>query len=173
MPEDFESDDVMEESPTPSKAKKGKSKLLVIGIPVVLIQLIAAYFLVTMVLKPEMPEKEEAAKIEKTVEKTKFGVEYLIPDMTINIPTTERRTRYFVADIGFECENQAVADEITKRLIQVKDVVIGTVMSKTLEQLSSNQFVEDTLKGELKEKINEKLISGIVLNVYFPSRIIN
>ena len=173
MPEDFEADDMMEESPAPSKPKKGKSKLLVIGIPVVLIQLIAAYFLVNLFLKPEMPEKENVVEIEKPAEKTKFGVEFLITDMTINIPTTERRTRYFVADVGFECETQAVADEITKRLIQIKDVVIGTVMSKSLEQLSSNQFVEDTLKIELREKINEKLMSGIVQNVYFPSRIIN
>ena len=173
MPDDFEADDMMEDSPAPSKPKKGKSKLLVIGVPVVLIQLVAAYFLVQIFFKDDMPEKEEEVVIEKPVEKQAFGIEFLIPDMTINIPSSDRRARYMVADVGFECEDQAAVDELTVRLIQVKDLIIGTVMSKSLEQLSSNQFVEDTLKSELKEKINETLMNGTVRKVYFPSRIIN
>ena len=174
MPEDFESDEVMNETPSPSKAKKGKSKLLVIGIPVILIQIVAAYFIVNLFLKPKMPEKtEEVVEEKKTVEKKDFGLPVIINDMTINIHTEERRARYFVATVGIECEDQAAFDEVTLRMVQVKDIIIGMVMSKSIDQLQSNEFVEDTLKYEIKDRINEVLMNGKILNIYFPSRIIS
>ena len=173
MPEDFEADEVMEEAPAKAKAKKGKSKLLIIGIPVVLIQILVAYFLVNWLFLSSMPEKETKANTETRAKKKKpFGVPFEIQDITINIPTEERRSRYFVTDIGFECKNEATKEEMGYREFQIKDIIIGTIMSKKLEQLLSNKFIEETLKVELRDKVNDVLVRGSVESVYLSERII-
>jgi len=95
MPEDFEADEVMDETPAKAKAKKGKSMLLIVGIPVVLVSIVAAYILVVGVFLPLMSEKEITSDTgTKETKKTKFGVPFLIEDLTINIPTDEKRNRY-------------------------------------------------------------------------------
>lgn len=173
MPEDIEADEVMEEAPVKAKAKKGKSKLLIIGIPVVLIQILVAYFLVNWLFLSSMPEKETKANTEIRPKKKKpFGVPFEIQDITINIPTEERRSRYFVTDVGFECENEATAGEMSSREFQIKDIIIGTIMSKKLEQLLSNEFIEETLKVELRDNVNDVLVKGSVESVYLSERII-
>ncbi len=174
MPEDFEANEVMDETPAKAKAKKGKSMLLIVGIPVVLVSIVAAYILVVGVFLPLMSEKEITSDTgTKETKKTKFGVPFLIEDLTINIPTDEKRNRYLVTDIGFECKNQKTYNEMNTRLVQIKDIVIGTIMSKRLEQLLNNKFIEDTLKTELRDKVNAVLMGGSVLNVYLSERVIN
>lgn len=173
MPEDFEADEMMDEGPAKPVAKKGKSKLLIIGVPVVLIQLVAAYFIVMYFFKGDMPEtKKEAVVEEVKKEKEEFGAPYLLEDLTINIPSEGRRSRYFVTDIGFECESEAVAAEMGEREMQIKDIIIGTIMTKKVEQLLSSKFVNDTLKLELRNKVNDVLMEGIVKSVYLSERII-
>jgi flagellar basal body-associated protein FliL len=78
-----------------------------------------------------------------------------------------------VGDIGFECEAQKTVDEMTTRVVQIKDIVIGTISSKKLAQLLNNTFIEDTLKTELRDKVNDILMNGQVKSVYFSQRIIN
>ena len=174
MPEDFEADEVMDEKPAKAKAKKGKPMLLIVGIPVVLISIVAAYILVVGVFLPLMSEKEVTSDTEtKKVEKREFKELFTIEDLTINIRTEEKRSRYLVTDIGFECENTKTSEEMTKREVQIKDIVIGTIMSKRLEQLLNNKFIEDTLKTELRDKVNAVIMEGSVLNVYLSERIIN
>ena len=174
MPEDFEADEVMDETPAKAKAKKGKPMLLIVGIPVVLISIVAAYILVVGVFLPLMSEKEVTSDTEtKKVEKREFGELFIIEDLTINIRTEEKRSRYLVTDIGFECENIKTSEEMTKREVQIKDIVIGAIMSKRVEQLLNNKFIEDTLKAELRDKVNEVLMEGSVMDIYISERIIN
>jgi len=174
MPEDFEADEVMDETPVKAKAKKGKLMLLIVGIPIVLVSIVAAYILVVGVFLPLMPKKEIVSDTEtKEIEKREFGVTFLIEELTINIPTEEKRSRYLVTDVGFECKNQKTADEMNKRQVQIKDIVRGTIMSKRLKQLLNNKFIEDTLKAELRGKVNAVLMGGSVLNVYLSEIIIN
>lgn len=174
MPEDFEADEVMDETPAKAKAKKGNPMLLIVGIPVVLISIVAAYILVVGVFLPLMSEKEVTSDTEiKKVEKREFGEIFTIEDLTINIPTEEKRNRYLVTDIGFECEDKKTAEEMAKREFQIKDIVIGTIMSKRLEQLLNNKFIDDTLKTELRDKVNAVMMEGSVLSVYISERIIN
>lgn len=174
MPEDFEADEVMDETPAKAKAKRGKLMLLIVGIPVVLISIVVAYILVVGVFLPLMSEKEITSDTEtKETKKTRFGIPFSIEELTINIPTEEKRSRYLVTDIGFECRNQRTYDEMSSRSVQIKDIVRGSIMSKKLEQLLNNKFIEDTLKAELRDKVNAVLMNGSVLNVYLSEIIIN
>lgn len=177
MPEELEADETMEETPSKKKVKKGKSKLLIIGVPVVLVQLVAAYFIVMWLLRPSMPEKEkvEEPKTEAKKQKAKeaFGLPYVIEKLTINIQSEDKRSRFLVGNIAFECKNEATLKEMTERDVQIKDIVIGTISSKKLTQLSDNTFIEDTLKAELRDKINDILMNGQVKSVFFSQRIIN
>ena len=173
MPEDFEADEMMEEAPAKSVPKKGKSKLLILGIPIVLVQLIAAYFLVMYFFKEDMPEKEKVVEVKEVKEKEEFGIPYTISDMTINIPTDERRARYMVADFGFECESADVVTEMGIRDVQIRDIIIGIVSSAKIDQLMNNQFIQDTLKVDLRDRLNAILMKGSIKSVYLSQRVIN
>lgn len=176
MPEDFEADEVMDETPAKAKAKKGKPMLLIVGIPVVLISIVAAYILVVGVFLPLMSEKEVTSDTEtKKVEKREFGVVFSLEDLTINIPTEEKRNRYLVGVFSFECKEQKTVDALTERTVQIKDIVVRTVMSKKIEQLLNNDFIEDTLKTQLRDRVNDVLMEGEgrVREVYIPERVIN
>jgi len=121
-----------------------------------------------------MSEKEVTSDTEtKKVEKREFRELFTIEDLTINIPSEEKRSRYWVGDFSFDCENQKTVDALTERTVQIKDIVVRTVMSKKIEQLLNNDFIEDTLKTELRDKVNEVLMEGSVLSVYLSERIIN
>ena len=122
-----------------------------------------------------MPEKEKVAEVKEVVkEATKFGEIYTIVGLTINIPTEDRRTSYFVGDIAFECKDGKALEEITKRDKQVRDIIIGIIMTKRKEQLLNNDYVEDTLKVEIRKEINGVLygIEEGVRNVFLSERIV-
>jgi flagellar basal body-associated protein FliL len=177
MPDKLEADETVEETPSKPKVKKGKSKLLTVGIPVVLVQIILAYIIVVWLLRPSMPEKEKEegtkTEVKKPKKKEAFGIPFMIEKLTINIQSEDKRSRFLVGDIGFECEAQKTVDEMTTRVVQIKDIVIGTISSKKLAQLLNNTFIEDTLKTELRDKVNDILMNGQVKSVYFSQRIIN
>lgn len=157
MPEDLEPDEIMEEdSPRPAP-KKGKSKLLVFGIPIVLIQIVAAYFIVVKWFLPSYPEEEAAQQEEQQEEqipRDQFGFTWGFKDQTITL-WDGKRNRYAVVGLTFEAETeQVVAEVLPGREPQIKDIVRATISTKTMEQLTNPRFQEDTLKAEILAKVN-------------------
>lgn len=160
MAEDIEPDEIVEEeSPRPAP-KKGKSKLMVFGIPIVLVQIVAAYFIVVKWFLPSYPEEhapEEEQKQEEQIPKDKFGHTWGYKDQTITM-WDGKRNRYAIIGLTFESDNEEVTNIILPaREPQVKDIVRSTISSKTMEQLTNPRFQEDTLKAEILAKINDIL----------------
>ena len=61
-----------------------------------------------------------------------------------------------------------LAEEVDKRMPQIKDIVISALGSKTSVQLQDPENRE-ALKQELKDKINAVLNRGQLARVYFTS----
>lgn len=183
MAEEFD-DDMMDEAPPSAPPKKGKSKLMVIGIPVIIIQLILAYIIVTQIFMTELSEKnvqeadvqnEEEEIPSETVE---FKLCYLVEDLTVLL-FDGKRSKYLVTSVGFETGDQKIYDEMALRDSQIRDIISSTAGSKEIEQLYSVHFREDTLKQELKDKVNAALSSvekndpnKRVRNIYFSQYVI-
>jgi flagellar basal body-associated protein FliL len=157
MPEDLEPDEIMEEdSPRPAP-KKGKSKLLIFGVPIVLIQIVAAYFIVVKFFLPSYPEGEEAEEQqaeEQQIPPDQFGFTWGYNDQTITL-WDGKRNRYIVVGLTFETEKEPVATELLpSREPQILDIVRATISSKSMDQLTNPRFQEDTLKAEILAKVN-------------------
>lgn len=175
MPENVEPDQVMdEESPKPAP-KKGGSKVLIMGVPVVLISIVAAYFVVVKFVLPKMPEPEKSAKQETQIQKKPnvFGFVWGYKDQTITL-WDGRRSRYCVLGITFETDEELIVKEILPpRESQIRDLIRATISMKTMEQLNNPLFQEDTLKSEILAKVNEILPEGkTVRRIFIDSFII-
>ncbi len=158
-------------------AKKSK-KLLTIGI-VVMAQLVVAYFLVGFVLKRGAdPKPAEAATASKTTVEHKsdgtgdpnFDHVFVVKDMIVN-PAGTNGLRFLLTTIGLEVTSETTVQELEKRTVQIHDVIINILTSKTLPELDDITS-RDSLKVQIKRSINHDLTTGTVLNVYFSKFII-
>ena len=89
-----------------------------------------------------------------------------------NIPMIQGMTRdekpkvYNVkVDLGYEYQNKKIQTELNKRKIQLTDLIRTLLSSYREEQF----FIENQteLKELIREKINEILIEGEIVEVYF------
>ncbi|MCL5035334.1 MAG: flagellar basal body-associated FliL family protein [Bacteroidetes bacterium] len=169
-----------EENQQPAEGKKTKKskKLMTIGI-VVLAQLVVAYFLVGFVLKrgadPQAAPATAAApaKTAQTADgrtDPNFDHVFVVKDMIVN-PAGTNGLRFLLTTIGLEVTSEATMQELQKRTVQIHDAIINILTSKTLPELDDINS-RDSLKVEIKQKLNKDLTTGSVLNVYFSKFII-
>lgn len=175
-----------------SKDKKGglNMKVLIIGLPVFIIQLVAVYFITANILLSKYQsaahkkasteevsgeEKEEDAKSEegsseegegKKKESGKFL--FSVDEVIINPMGTDGK-RFLLASVGFDLKTEVEKKEIEEKVILVKDAINSVLSSKTILQLNDIGY-KDTLKLEIKKKLKEKSIK--VNDVYFSKYII-
>jgi len=149
----------------------------------------AAYFLVVKGIAPRMAEaqvirvaeeasaEDEAAAAEEvhtgeevgTGEEAGTGVGSITPveDIVIN-PAGSGGTRYLCATVALQSTQNAVADEVTEREPQIRDVLIEILSKCTVEDLSALSK-RDELRAEIKVAVNDLLVSGEVVGVYFSN----
>ncbi len=183
MAEEEEKIEKTEENPEPTVKKKSSffnQKIILIGLPIFIVQLVAVYFITANFLlnrvqglttgantKTGQNQGENAGKKEK-VELGKFI--YLIEDIIVNPAQTDGK-KLLLASIGFDLSSPEEQQELKSKEVLVKDVIVSTLSSKTLEQLSDSSY-RDTLKNEIGQKIIS-LVPNLKLNaVYFSKYII-
>ncbi|MCL5020480.1 MAG: flagellar basal body-associated FliL family protein [Bacteroidetes bacterium] len=164
------------DKPAPAAApSKGKSKKALIIVIVVMAQLVAAYFLMGFLLKRgaiNADPKPVPASVAKTKTPGDAGFDnvYIVKDLIVN-PAGTNGLRFLLTTIGLEATSAETVKELTKREVEIHDVIIGVLTSKTLPQLDDFDS-RDSLKAEIKKDINADLTTGQVLNVYFSKFII-
>lgn len=149
-------------------------KILMIGIPIVLVQVILMYFVFVKFIAPSMaqpangaaPAEHEAAPEAKD-EATQVLV---IKDLIIN-PAGTNGTRFLLTTVGLEVPSVEIKTELEQKEIQTRDILNSVLTSKGLEELTVPQFKE-TLRKEILEKLNANLKTGKIKNVYFSKFII-
>ncbi|MCL4539911.1 MAG: flagellar basal body-associated FliL family protein [Bacteroidetes bacterium] len=166
------------QQPAETNQTKKSKKLLTIGV-VVLAQLVIAYFLVGFVLKrgaDPQAAPSTAASTQTTADPADGGTDpnfdhvYVVKDMIVN-PAGTNGLRFLLTTIGLEVTSEATVQELQKRTVQIHDAIINILTSKTLPELDDISS-RDSLKVEIKRKLNQDLTTGSVLNVYFSKFII-
>jgi flagellar FliL protein len=184
MAEEEKQKEKPQEDAQPPAAEKKKSffnqKIIVIGLPLFIVQLVAVYFITANFLlnkvqgstpgnliKTEKNDKN-AANRNQNVELGKFI--YLIEDVIVNPEGTEGK-KLLLASIGFDVSSEVQQQELKSKEVLVKDVIVSELSSKTLDQLSNSTY-RDTLKTQIGSKVKD-LIPDLKLNaVYFSKYII-
>ncbi len=168
-----------EEGKAQSKGGFIPGKLKIVAFP--LIVAILSYIVVTKVISPKL----EGAKVElekkKTVEMKEeqpgekpkadmIGQIYTIADIIVN-PAGSNGERFVKVSIGLEMGESKLGQELTKRDVQLRDILIGIFTSKTVEELT-NPAKRENLREEIRGRINFLLVSGKIKNVYFTDLVI-
>ena len=163
------------------KEKKGLNlKVIFIGLPLFIVQLVLVYFITATFLVKSTPistENGEKNDAEATEEVSDDGAEHTpqkifnIEDLIIN-PAGTSGQRLLLLSVGFGVGGDEELTLLQNNEVVIKDMVINTVSQKSLGTLSRIEL-KDSLKVELANKINETYPKAKVKNVYFSKYLIN
>lgn len=141
--------------------KKGKKLLLLIIIAVVVLVAGggAAYF---FVFKGGGEKKENAQAKKESKDAT--GVNFSFEPFVVNLMDSGG-TKYLKVSIQIELADAKLIEKAKARTPQLRDAVITLLSTKTSEELISSEG-KIILKDEIKQRANQILGEGTVLNVY-------
>ncbi len=160
--------------------KKGfiPGRMKLIALP--LIVAIISWVVITKVISPkllaqkkDLEKKKTELKEEPPKEKPKddmVGQIYTIENIIVN-PADSNGERFVKTSIALEMEQAKLAEELTKRDVQLRDILIGIFTSKTVEEIT-NPAKRESLRQEIKGKINSLLVGEKIKNVYFTDLVI-
>ncbi len=173
-------------STQPAEAKKPlpMKKLIMIGVPVFLVQIVVLFFVATKFVgggssshsgQGSAEQAKEAAKEGESGDE-KEGAEgaashmFVVKDLIVN-PAGTNGTRFLLITVGFETSTTEGAKEMERKEIQVRDALNSVLTTKGLDELA-NIAEREQLRGEILAKASEIVKSGSVSNVYFSKFII-
>jgi len=159
------------------EVKKGFfNKRVLLWLGVILIQCGLAYFIISrMIPHPEVKTSEKPQiNINKEKKEKKdrgeVGKFYVIEDVIVN-PAGTLGQRFVNITLGLECEETALLKELGQRDVQIRDAIIGILVTKRIDQLDDLEDKEQ-LKKEILEKLNSIVTKGKIKNVYFSNFIL-
>ncbi len=167
-------DDEEKEDTAAPKPKKLilTNPLVLIGI-VIVFQAAIAFMMVKMIgsnNRDEVQQAEPEAKVEKPEETGTRGTIVMLPDIVVNL--TERDKLYYLkVTIGLEVPDEKVQAEVTERQAQLRDDVISLLSGKKVTDIDTLEE-RNALKTELTRRINESLLSGDLMQLYFSDFVI-
>lgn len=168
-----------------------KPKLLIVGLPLFIIQLVAVYFITANILIPKdhssgskgevKQEQTSGEKKEKETENNKKSSEsetntslgeniFNLEDIIVNPAETNGKT-LLLASLGFDLMTPEAKKTLEEKVIIVKDAVITLLSSKTVPQLSNTAY-RDSIKSEMISDLSKKLPEVKINNIYFSKFII-
>lgn len=169
------------ESPIDTKTSKFNPKVLIIGLPLFVIQLVAVYFITANMLlnKPAPPKSGELPKSDGKTEKVvkekqpqqEAGKHVASFDDIIVNPAGTNGQKLMLTSVSFDMPDEKQLQEIKEKELIVKDIIINTLSNKTLSEVSKVGY-KDTLKIELANNVMNKFGKLKVNNVYFTKYII-
>lgn len=98
------------------------------------------------------------------------GPMYPLDQFIVNLMSQGGR-RYLKTTITLEMSDEAMTAEIEKKHAIIRDLIIGVISSKTVEEISTIKG-KDKLKDELVSTINEVLTDGYIKNMFFTDFVI-
>jgi flagellar FliL protein len=174
-----------EELVPPAIPGKGLNvKILIIGIPVFIIQLIAVYFITANILLNRIKDSHATAgqtiSVEnkqnpnprpeqaKTKELGKFV--YMVEDLIINPANTDGK-RLLLSSLGFDVPTEQDQQELKSKDVLLKDAIIQVMSGKGMAQLGNISY-RDTLRVEITNRLNQLMPKVKINTIYFSKYIL-
>ncbi len=170
--------------------KKGFNfKVILIGLPLFVVQLVLVYFITATFLVKSAPasfSKHDSENVEEHEDEDEDEEEhedeegeeghtaqhiFNIEDLIIN-PAGTSGQKLLLLSVGFGVKSEEKLAMLKENEVIIKDMVINTVAQKSLGVLSRIEL-KDSLKLELKHKINKAYPKAKVKNIYFSKYLIN
>ncbi len=161
---------------TEGKAKGGifENKAIVLGI-IVVVQAVLAIGLTQFLIVPKLGVQDAAmdgsAVAEPAAEMPEMGVLVNLEDIVVSLVSDSRTPRYLRININVEVPNQVIAEVVSTRLPQLRDLVIMTLSDKTPEDISTPEGKKG-LRDEIFRRMDEKMPEGTLMNIYFSDMVV-
>jgi flagellar FliL protein len=166
----------------PDPQKSNLIKVLAIGIPVFIVQLVIIYFVTVNILmsrvqneshnsdsdSTEQQDSSENSTTESYEERGKYI--FVMEDIIINPAGTDGK-RLLLSSIGFDVNREEDNKELEAKQILVKDIVISLLSSKSIMQLGDANY-KDTLRIEIASHLRERMPKIIINDIYFSKYIL-
>jgi flagellar basal body-associated protein FliL len=178
MAKDTPTPDSKAQQPAPSAppAKEGFSmkKILMFGGPIILIQIVVIYFLVTKFMAPSTAQGGQQPAATEHEEKKGEGEPttqiVVIKDVIVN-PAGTNGSRLLVTTVGLEVPTVEAKSELEQKEVQTRDVLVTILTGKRLEELTAPDQ-RDALREEISQRVNKLLHNTKLKNVYISKFII-
>jgi len=134
---------------------------------------VLAYFLLGKIFRPSQTDPlSSSEQSEKKVDSnnTELGEIYEVPDVIVN-PRNSGGRRYLNITFALECCDKTTSGELDRRKVQVRDVLITILTSKSVDEVDGVEDKEQ-LRKEVVEKINQILTKGKIKAVYFSNFVV-
>ena len=161
------------ETEAPSPAKKGGLKQYAILAGIIVVQVIAAYFLQrTFLFQASASAEAHSLEIDKKAEgegnhadeEHAKGEMVMIEEIVVNPAGTGGR-RFLAIKIGFEVIAEDLLD-VEQRKPLIRDGLIGLLSAKRISELADIAY-RDTLREEIRQKIEHELKPLEITRVFF------
>ncbi len=172
------------EKSTGEEKKKGFNiKILLIGLPLFIVQLVAVYFITAnMLISKLQPASNKGNTADSTLtaelpkEAAGGGSEagaFIVPinDVIVN-PKNSGGQHYLMVNLGIDVDTPEHQKLLEERSIIIKDLLLNYLSSKTLDELTATSFKEEfkkTLEASIKKLMKEIKVN----NIYFSKYIVN
>lgn len=176
-------DDIKPEDIKPKLEKSAvNTKILIFGIPIFIFQLIVVYFVTANILIKRLepkastpPNNNNTASVQVNQPVNNTPVEYgkyiySIDDIIVNPAETDGK-RLLLTSVGIDLGKLEMENDLKSREPMVKDVIISTLASKSIDQLDNTAY-RDTLKLEIASGLKKLIPSVAINNVYFSKYIL-
>ena len=158
-----------EEPQGPSKSKLSLKTLVLIGLPLVLVQAVMAYFIVSNYIKPQLPEIKTPVEDKKTQDTRSGGeadlstfVTFPVEDVIVN-PAETAGQRYLSVSVNVYVPEEIEEEKIRSIEPEIRGVIIERISRKRLDELDDFKD-QQILREEIKDDINT------VIRIYFAAK---
>ncbi len=161
---------------TEEKAKGGlfENKAIVLGI-IVIVQAVLAIGLTQFLIVPKLGVQDasmDGAEVEDVApEMPEMGVLVNLEDIVVTLAGNPKKPRYLRININVEVPNALIAEVVSSRLPQLRDLVIMTLSGKTAEEISTPEGKKG-LRDEIFRRMDEKMPEGTLMNIYFSDLVV-
>jgi len=169
-----EKKDAPEENGGKSKLAIFENKAVLLGVIVVVQALVAiglTQFLIVPKLGVQGADMGSQPVAEAEAEMPEMGVLVDLEDIIVTLRPEGKRPRYLRVKIDLEVKDAMVAQVVSTRLPQLRDMVIMACSDKTPSDLASPEGKKG-LRDEIFRRIDEKMPEGTLMNVYFSDLVV-
>lgn len=168
-----EKKDVQEEG---GKSKLGffENKAILLGVIVVVQALVAiglTQFLIVPKLGVQGADMGTQATENVDVAMPELGVLVGLEDVIVTLQPEGKKPRYLRININLEVKDAMVAQVVSSRLPQLRDMVIMACSGKTPSDLATPEGKKG-LRDEIFRRMDEKMPQGALMNVYFSDLVV-
>jgi len=167
-------EEITEETEGKAKAGLFENKAIVLGI-IVVVQALLAIGLTQFLIVPKLGVQDAAMDggqvADPIDEMPEMGVLVNLEDIVVTLAGGGNKPRYLRININVEVPNALIAEVVSTRLPQLRDMVIMTLSDKTPEDLSTPEGKQG-LRDELFRRIDEKMPEGTLMNIYFSDLVV-